>query len=150
MIVGDKQVSPNAGGGYDVLPERAWFETQAQAIHYARTGVSVSEQEAIMAAQPNAFDEFLALLAPAQENARTLIRQFRELADYLEANPQILAATQATADGQVVEGAMLYKEQILTAAILIASVQSYADSALIPAGEGRPEIKVRHAIYRKA
>lgn len=45
------EIAPNAGGGYEVLPERIWFPTEIQARAYALTGQSLTEQEAHMAAR---------------------------------------------------------------------------------------------------
>jgi hypothetical protein len=127
------EIAPNAGGGFDVLPQREHFDTLSDAEAYLR---SMSMATAIQA-----YEE---LYQGTRDTARSLIRQVAELGDLLDANPQIAAAVAAAEAATIVAGGTLPKEAYTTAFALLARLRERLSEELVP-GSG---ITVKQAVLR--
>lgn len=101
-----------------------------------------------MSTTDTALQEYDRRYLEIRDLARRLIKDIRDMGDHIDANPQILAAIDATEAGQLVAGGTMPREAYLTANALLTSLQSYLDSPLIPATESTPAISHKAAVYR--
>jgi hypothetical protein len=102
-----------------------------------------TEQEARMAAQQTAAQEFEVLQGSTRSIAQALIRQVSEVSDLLDANPQVLSAAAAAAPGEIIGSTGMTREAVLLGIALINSYLAYIDSNLATTG-----MTVRQAVYR--
>jgi hypothetical protein len=116
--------------GYTI--DGLWFPTAAQALHFERTGQSVTEQEAAMAGQSTAMDTFGAKYTTLRATAESLFDQLHGIQRFLNANPQIAAEAQAADAGALIGGSLMSKELVLTALMLFANGSAFAGAEIAP------------------
>jgi hypothetical protein len=117
------EISPNGGGGYDVLPSREWFATLSEAEHYVRIHDMSLSPTARWAA--HSLDNILAPGAQVIDGLTTAARLAQVAAAEIE----------ATAPGDLVPGTALTREAADELMALAAHVLAFVNA---PISEGGP------------